>query len=840
MLPKPFESETMTGAKLLSDPAAFASALGEQFLAHGRYADTIRERTRFVESQVCESHSLHLASSFPRGLAVLAVGGFGRAELFPHSDVDLCLLVENEKLAQEKRSSISAFLQSLWDAGFRASHSVRTVSECCELHDQNVELNISLLDLRPLAGDLALFEALEPRLRKFYDNQSLQVARHLTRLARSRRAQFHDSIYHLEPNVKESPGGLRDLQLLDWFRKLRITGMDDFSWQEELEPARAFLYQVRCFLHYHSNRDNNVLGFEAQDHLTEWSCSPHPTPEEWMRQYFLRARCIFAAAARAMESVEVKNNSLLAGFRDWRSRLSNSDFTVARDRVFFKAPHAMEQDPELALRLFQFVARHGIRLSLESERRIQEAMPRLAEFFASPRPLWSAVHEILSQPHAALALRSMQDTAVLRLLFPEWAGIECCVVRDFYHRYTVDEHTLVTIENLQNLAKTTLPGHRRFATLLTEIEDPAVIRFALLFHDVGKGARTGNHSEESVIMAEGAMNRIRVPEKAKRMVLFLIQQHLALSSAMTSRDLDDPATARMIAAKVGTIEALKCLAVLTYTDIAAVNPGALTPWRLEQLWRVYMTTHHELTRELQTDRIENPSAGEEQDSFLKGLPVRYLRTHTDEEIRVHFDLEQRRKDAEVAIDIRRMEGGYMLTVLAKDRLALFASIAGALSSFGMNILKAEAFANQQGTILDTFVFADPSRTLELNPSEMERLQLTIERVLLGRTQVKDLLKYRPKPALPSRRGAIPPRVTFDNDASGSATLVEITAEDRPGLLYDIASCLSSHGCNIELVLVDTEAHKAMDVFYVSSSGRKVPEALMQPLRNSLEQACAAH
>jgi [protein-PII] uridylyltransferase len=540
-----------------------------------------------------------------------------------------------------------------------------------------------------------------------------------------------------------------------------------------------------------------------------------------------------------MESIELKNNSLLAGFREWRSRLSNSDFTVLKDRLFFKSSSALDQDPLLVIRLFQFVARHGVRLSQDAERRIEEAYPKVEQHLASASALWPELREILALPHAAMALRSMQDNRILRLVLPEWEGIECMVTRDFYHRYTVDEHTIVTVENLQALAQTSAPGHRRFATLLAELEEPAILRFALLFHDVGKAARTGNHSEESSKMAEGAMERLQIPEKHRKMVLFLIDQHLALSAAMTSRDLDDPATARMLAEKVGTIEALRYLTVLTYADVAAVNPTALSPWRLEQLWRVYLTTYHELTRELQSDRIQ--SSGEahgERESFLKGLPVRYLRTHTEAEIKLHLDLEQRRKDAEIALDIRKTEGGYLLTVLAKDRLYLFASVAGALSSFGMNILKAEAFANQQGTILDTFVFSDPGRTLELNPSEMDRLQLTLERVLLGRVKVKELLRYRPKPSLPSKRSGIKPKVAFDNEASESATLVEITAEDRPGLLYDIASAFSNTGCNIELVLVDTEAHKAMDVFYVSQDGRKLSDTEMPKVESALQQACS--
>ncbi|MFN7935345.1 MAG: ACT domain-containing protein [Bryobacteraceae bacterium] len=780
----------------------------------------------------------HLAPEVPNGLAVLAVGGYGRQELFPYSDVDVCLLVDNEKLADEKRGNISSFLQALWDANLRVSQSVRTVSECCELHDTNIELNVSLIDQRFLAGDADLYSRLEPKLRKFFENQRVSLARHLCRLARSRHSQYQNTVFHLEPNIKEGPGGLRDVHLLEWFHKLDISGLHDISWRDVDEP-RQFLAQVRCFLHYRSRRDNNNLSFEAQDDLAEQKYSRLDSADAWMREFFRHVRAIEAAAVRAMDAIESKHNVLLAGFREWRSRLSNAEFTVSKDRVLLKSSQTLETDPSSVLRLFQFVARHGIALSLDCERRIIEAYPKLRDFFANAGPIWPSVRELLLQPHAAMALRSMQDCGILRLLFPEWEGIEHMVTRDFYHRYTVDEHTIVTIENLQKLARTTEPGHRRFSTLLTEIEDLSILRAALLLHDVGKGARTGNHSEESERMARETLDRLGTPEKARDMILFLIEQHLALSAAMTGRDLDDPATGRMLAEKVGTIEGLRYLTLLTYADVAAVNPTALSPWRLEQLWRVYLCTHHELTRELQTDRIQLPlGEGGERESFLKGLPVRYLRTHSEPEIRMHLELEGRRREAEVALDIRKTEGGYMLTVLAKDRLHLFASVAGALASFGMNILKAEAFANQQGTILDTFVFSDPARTLELNPSEVDRLQSILERVLLGRLHVRELLRSRPKPSSPSKRLMITPKVGFDNEASETATLLELVAEDRPGLLYDVASALSNSGCNIELVLVDTEAHKAMDVFYISTAGRKLAPDHMQRLKAALEAVCA--
>lgn len=828
----------MTAGKPHSDSAGAPWAEEQShFQAYGDAGRVLESRTAYAEARIAEAYSRHLAGPMPAGLAVLAVGGFGRRELFPYSDIDICLLVESEKAAGNHRAEISSFLQSLWDSRLRVSQSVRTVSECSQLHDQNVELSISLLDHRCLMGDQALYAQLEPRLQKLFDNQRQILTKHLCRLARSRHTQFQGTIYTLEPNIKEGPGGLRDLHLLEWFRKLDAPRSGEIPWAEQIEPARRFLYPLRCFLHYRAGRDSNILNFDAQEEITAQPYCETASPEAYMRDYFRHARGVFSTASRSIDAAESKSSSLLAGFRDWRSRLSNSDFTVARDRVFFRAPHAMQKDPELTLRLFVFLGRHGIRLSLDAERRLREALPGLQPWYSQKRPIWPVICEIVSLPHAAIALRAMEDTGFMRILFPEWEGIECLVVRDFYHRYTVDEHTLVAIENVQALAHSTQPGHRRFAGLLSEVGDPAILRLALLFHDVGKGREGDSHSAESVKLAKSALERIGAPRQQMEMILFLIEHHLVLSNIMTSRDLDDPATARFLADRMRTIEALRHLTLLTYADISAVNPTALSPWRLEQLWRVYLIAHQELTRELQAERITSAGTGvDHRDSFLKGLPVRYLRTHSEEEIQLHFELEARRKSAEIAMDLRKTEGGYRMTVLAKDRMYLFASVAGALSSFGMNILKAEAFANQQGTILDTFVFEDPGRTLELNPQEMERLEITVERVLLGRLDVKGLLKQRPRRATPGKQ-SIHPRVTFDPDISEASTLIEVVAEDRPGLLYQLASALSEEGLNIDLVLVDTEAHKAIDVFYVSRGGSKLDAVQAERLRQTLLAVC---
>ncbi len=792
----------------------------------------LEERTAAVDAQVLNAWQRSLAPAVPAGAALVAVGGYGRRQLFPYSDIDLLLLFASEKAAIGHKDEISAFLQQLWDSGLRVSQSVRTPADCAELHNGNIELSVSLLDQRYLAGDAAVYGALLDKLPRFVHGQRDALVRHLSQMTRERHARFNGTFHHLEPNIKEAPGGLRDLQLVSWLAQIAGTTPQAFSppvHVPELDEARRFLFAVRGYLHEQARRDSNVLTFDAQEWVAEQMSQGETTV---MRDYFRSARAVHRSALGVLESEEARASSLFAQFRDRRSRVSNADFTVARERVYFRAPQQLEAEPELLLRLMQFVARHGMRLSLEAEQRITPQLPAVRAYFASPRPIWPALSETLGLPHAALALRVAHESGALAAVFPEWERIDCLVIRDFFHRYTVDEHTLVAIQTLALLREEKTAPASSFAGLLSEIEQPGALMFALLFHDVGKGYPQEGHVDASLRVAEGAMERIQIPALERSTVRFLIRHHLEMSATMNGRDPFDPATARDLAQIVGTVENLQRLTLMSYADISAVNPTVMTPWRAEQLWQLYLLTYNELTRELETGRIEEAGSAEES-AFLEGFPRRYLRTHSEADVARHIRLEQESRPRGVAVDLERLGSVYRLTLVTGDRPFLFATIAGTLSSFGMNILKAEAFANRRGTVLDTFSFADPLRTLELNPSEMDRLEATVERAVLGRTDVKQLLRSRPRVAPPSRKAHIEPSVHFDDQASQSATLIEVVAEDRPGLLYDIASTISSHGASIDVVLIDTEAHKAIDVFYVTVDRRKLESRKQEELRQAL-------
>jgi [protein-PII] uridylyltransferase len=434
-------------------------------------------------------------------------------------------------------------------------------------------------------------------------------------------------------------------------------------------------------------------------------------------------------------------------------------------------------------------------------------------------------------PHAAKALRAMHDTRALDAVFPELREMEALVIRDFYHRYTVDEHTLVTIENVLMLRE---GKDELFGELAKETDDFELLITALLFHDVGKGTPDESHVTVSCRIAQQALRRAGIGERELDAVSFLILAHLELSSIMNGRDIADPSTIREAADKVGTVEKLKLLTLLTFGDISAVNPSAMTPWRRQLLWNLYTHTYSELTREL-TARATLPDAQANADlkHFLEGLPPRYLRTHSRREIDEHLRLEQESRSRGVAVSLAR-SAAWVLTVVADDRPYLFASIAATISSFGFNILKAEAFSNAHGKIIDTFTFADSSRTLELNPDEAGHVTRTVMKAARGELNVDNLLTRRPR-VKPDAHALANARASFDNTASPTATLIQLVTQDRPGLLYDVASLISKRGANIDVVLVDTEARKAIDVFYVQKDGEKLSDAEAQELTTAVSE-----
>jgi [protein-PII] uridylyltransferase len=765
----------------------------EEFSASGLAAPVERALTEAAGAIAVEAYQSALAPVISRRGAMFAVGGFARGDLFPYSGVDILIVFEGEAPFPGFQEAVSRFIQRLWENGVRPRQRVTAIDACLELREQNFAHTINLLDRRFLAGDEEIGAQLESKFREFLGRHGRSLAQRLCELTRARHAKYQNTPYHSEPDIKDAPGGLRDLRLAGRLAKLCA---EPVRADDPLDAAAAFLASVRCFLHYRAHDDRNLLDAAAQQAIREQPFCGSATSSAWMREYFRNARAIFNEARRAMEPFETPPPAASAGF----------------------------SNPATVFGLLESIAGNGIPPAAETERRLEGAKDGLAAFCAQPRPLWSALKTILSLPHAATALRVLRDAGLMPAVFPEWAGIEGLIAPDADHRFTVDEHTLMTMEQVRELRETTDSARQRFSDVLSEVEDQAVLLFALLFHEAGKSA------------AREAGVRIQMPASERETVEFLIEHQLDLSEIVSGRDLDDPATARLLATSVGTIERLRLLSVLTYADIAAAQPGTMTSWRLEQLGRTYDVTQHELTCELETDRIQElPESLPAQAEFIRGFPVRYLRARPASEIERHTQLYETSRATGVALQLDRTEGAYRLTVVARDMPFLFASFAGAISSFGLDILKAEAFSNSEGVILDTFVFADPKRTLELNPPEVERLEDLIRRVATGKTDARRLLRNQAQPD--PRNRSIAPHVQFDSEACETATLVEIVTEDRRGLLYSLATVFSSSGCNIDIVLIDTTGRRAIDVFYVAHGGGKLTPEFQATLKEKLLAAC---
>jgi [protein-PII] uridylyltransferase len=842
-----------------------------------------------------------------RGIAVLAVGGYGRRELFPYSDVDLLYLLDGKVSEAEIKQPIRRISQQLWDCGLRLSPTSRKRSEAERFDTENAEFTVALLDHRLLTGEEAVYRRMaDVGFPKMLERENKALAAGLVQLTSERHAKYGDTPFHLEPSIKDCPGGLRDVHVCAWLERLEDVGRGSGAAQaegaggglvngglargglasdrEEFRQAVGFLFTVRCFLHYRHERDDNTLDWHSQDAAAamgigmgarrlEQLADPAAEGVEaayWMRLYFRHARSVERCLTQMLEEA--------AGNKPRKMR-----WTASAKAAFAKARRGAEpaavgfrvtggravldeaaqgagdpaEDPDVVLQLFAAMARSGCGLERGSEERISQALPLLSAHLEEGPALWRHMQEILLGFFAGKALRMMHTLGILELLLPEFHGIDALVIRDAYHRYTVDEHTLVVIDTLHGLEQAQTGQMSvwagRFGGILRDVQHPELMFLAALLHDTGKGRSSDNHALESAQMAENVAGRLVLDTYESELMLGLIRNHLEMSAALR-RDIFDLDTVRAFAGKVQTLEALRMLTLFTYADIQAVHPDALTPWKAENLWRLYLATASYLDRSVDDERVGVrigkelvdrvaallPGRRAEVEAFLAGFPERYLRTRTPEQVRLHFDMAERLADDPVQIEFRHSPGSSGITLLARDRPLLFADMAGALAAWGMNIVTADAFGNLQGVVVDNFRFTDTFRTLEMNASEHAVFVASIHDVMAGKLAVEKLLAGRRRGRRKLPKVVVEARVDYDDEVSSHSTLLQVVAQDIPGLLRAISLALAECGCNIDVALVDTEGETAIDVFYITRDGAKLDAAEQKELKQALLAAMKAN
>jgi [protein-PII] uridylyltransferase len=840
-------------------PAARLAVARQQFVAeikrglggraaHARFSDRVDDLIRQVVAAALSGAARNQAAeaAAPPSVAVAALGGYGRRTLCLHSDIDL-LVVFGHRIGEPEERFLKAVLHPLWDLGLTVGHQVRALSEAVEIEADNPEFLLSQLDARFLAGDALVFEQVDRRLPGLGRDIREEAIAALLRLTEERHAAYNDTIHQLEPDVKESPGGLRDIVAAQLLASLAD---DPASLDEDaLEQAENFLLRVRSLLHLEARRNANVLSHELQEKAAERlrfdGGDPHQRVEALMSRYFVHGRVVARALGRAIN--RATPTPIFATVPDVAPNLR-----VTASGVEFVEPEKAANEPATWLAAFEVALDRGIPVGDNALSLIERRGGRyaLVDFLPTTSDRQRVVRLLRPRQGLYARLSEMHDCGLLGRLLPGFSKISSRVIRDFYHKYTVDEHTLLTVRGLERLlAYQHGPGNGRFAGLLSELHTPEYLVLALLFHDVGKW-KEDNHAEESVRMAQVMLDQYEVPSDARHDVEFLIGQHLQMSQVTFRRDNEDPQVIRQFAALVGTDERLKMLTLLTLVDIGAVSPTTLTPWKEDLLWRVYVETYNELTLAYGDEVIEQGEAAvaallasrppdlteHELTRFLEGFPRRYLTVVDPAHVYQHARLARDIHRDEVHLFFEQKGEVWELAVVTLDKSQLFSNICGTLSYFGMDILRGSAMTSQVGLVLDTFQFSDQEGFFRCNADGQTQFERLLGAVVAGHEDISARLARKERGPMHRRGpGRVTPIVHFDNEESDGYTVLEIVAQDALGLLHRVSRVISNHGCDVDLVLISTEGNKAIDVFHLTQSAAKLPRSVQTSLRDDLER-----
>jgi [protein-PII] uridylyltransferase len=825
-------------------------------------------------------------------VALIALGGYGRGELNPFSDVDVMVLHHPgvAEISPHLQEMANQVLYLLWDSGFKVGHSTRSIKEAITEANRDMRTKTAMLESRFLAGDSELAQEFRKQFRsKCVDGHEQEYVAMRMQDQVSRHKKYGDSVYLQEPNLKSGCGGLRDYQNLLWMTYFKegslstnqLVGKDWLSEsdQRRIEKAYDFLLRLRTDLHYATGRSTDTLHTNLQEQIAKrLDYSPRYgqlRSETLMRDYYEHTRDIFRVTERITQQfvsgyVTSKTRSLFSFLPLIRADKTpiGDDFFVRNKQLHPARRDVFRRAPETMMRVFQLAQERDLDLSPELADLLSRSLRHVTRTYQYARGPREIFRSILSQKgRVGRILRMMHRVDFLGRYIPEFGQLTCLVQHEFLHRYTADEHTLVCIDKLDALADITDPELIPYRNIFEQLEDPLVLYLALLLHDSGKAVGARPHSEASALFAQRVAARLQLSSEERKSLILLVDHHLTLSRIAQQRNLDDPATVTEFGHIVKHQKNLNKLMLLTLADGQGTSAEAWSDWKESLVWQLFHETSRYLADQksyFEQTRIERESlqrsvadnlsldyAGEIESHF-EFMPDHYFRASGLADIVEHLKLfrsflENVSGSGEFPLSpainwkIVPEQGHSVVTFCTWERERLLAKIAGSFAVVPLNILSADVFSRGDNLVLAVFRVCDTNARPVTNPRDVELVEQTLRRALEDETF--DFLPGIEKAKRQTRRLApgieFPTRIAIDNKTHPTYTLIEIQAPDRIGLLYDVLSCLDRENILIPLSRINTQAGAAIDTLYVvdgSAHGKITDSHRIRTIQQHLKSA----
>ncbi|MFO7764816.1 MAG: [protein-PII] uridylyltransferase [Pelovirga sp.] len=793
--------------------------------------------------------------------ALLAVGGYGREEMSPRSDLDIMFYYRPEG-KEAIRVIADRILYLLWDLNLDVGYSIRCAADCLEQADDPT-VRTSLLDVRLVAGEQRIsHDFVEDVAIPLKNRDPRSFIKQKLSERETRKKKYGSSVYLLEPNLKEGEGGLRELQDALWIARIKykadslhellIRGIVTEDIVESYVLAQDYLWTIRNFLHFNGQRKTEQLTFDVQqqiaNHLGYVNKIRGSAVEQFMQDYYAHANQNEYLASRMILDATQSRTAPKGMFSFLVRRHLEDGFYLLRDELRASKHLTLLQNPELMMVAFELSQKHQVELCLELKQLIRDNLHLITDKVRRSKRINESFMRILRDFNGvAKTLHKMHHLQFLNAFIPEFKRIYCKVQFDLYHIYTVDIHTLFAIEEVEKLSS----GEYRdtqplLSQIIHNIEKPELLLLALLFHDIGKGSGK-DHSIRGAEMVPRIARRLRLRREDTRRLEFLVGQHLKMAHISQRRDLQDMKMIAQFAELMQTSENLRMLYLLTFADIKAVGPDVWSEWKGTLLQELFEKTYDVLEKkdfyqEQRTEKARNRKRkvrlalrGEFSEGriikTLNSLNNRYLLSYRSKEIIPHMRLALNRGRRALAMQVEHIEDAKFteVTIATIDSPGLFSQIAGVMAAHSINILGAQIHTRKNGDVLDVLQVNSPVGEIVNKPKKWRNVEEDLTAVLEGRIMVEDLVANIEEPRFMSRtprQTQRPNRIEFDNEVSDSYTVIDIYANDKVGLLYEITRTLKELGLYIAVSKIATKVDQAADVFYVHDIfGQKIIESV---------------